>query len=94
MLSPRLVGWRAKAKKQSWEKFIGPETCGSLLGAFGKLRKANISFVMSVCLHAWNKSAPTAGIFVKIHISGLFFSEICLEDTSFVKIAKNNGYFT
>ena len=42
------------------------------LGAFAKLRKATISFVMSVrpsfCLYAWNNSAPTGRISVKFAI--------------------------
>jgi len=35
------------------------------VGAFAKLRKATISFVMSVGLCAWNSSAPTGRIFMK-----------------------------
>jgi hypothetical protein len=42
------------------------------LGAFEKLRKATISFVMSVRLSAWNKSAPTGRIFIKFDIWGFF----------------------
>jgi len=42
-----------------------------LLGTFAKLRKATISFVMSVRLSAWNKSAPTERIFVKFGIWGV-----------------------
>jgi hypothetical protein len=38
------------------------------LGAFTKLRKAIISFVMSVRLSAWNNSAPTEHIFIKFVI--------------------------
>ena len=38
------------------------------LGAFAKLRKAAISFVMSVRLSAWNNSAPTGRIFIKFDI--------------------------
>jgi len=42
------------------------------LGAFAKLRKATIIFVMSVCpsvrLSAWNNSAPTGRIFIKFYI--------------------------
>jgi len=41
----------------------------SFLGALAKLRKAIISFVMSVCLSicpsAWNNWAPTRRIFLK-----------------------------
>jgi len=55
----------------------------SFLGAFAKLRKATISFVMSVCLSvrpsvrppAWNSSAPTAWICMRFYI--LIFSKIC-----------------
>jgi hypothetical protein len=45
------------------------------LSAFSKVRKATISFVMSVrlsCTSAWNNSAPTGWIFMKIYI-WLFF---------------------
>jgi hypothetical protein len=37
-------------------------------GAFAKLRKATISFVMSIRLSAWNISAPTGRIFMKFDI--------------------------
>ena len=43
-----------------------------LLNVFTKLRKATISFTMSVCLSirpsAWNNSAPTKWIFIKFDI--------------------------
>ena len=45
--------------------------CGQnvqLLGAFAKLRKANNSFLMSICLSAWNKSATTGRIWMKFDI--------------------------
>jgi hypothetical protein len=38
------------------------------LGAFAKLRKATISFVMSVCPSAWNNWVPTERIFIKFDI--------------------------
>ena len=38
---------------------------GRLLGAFAKLWKATISFIMSVRLSAWNNWAPTGRIFMK-----------------------------
>jgi len=44
------------------------------LGAFAKLRRATVSFVMSV-LSAWNNSAPTGRIFVKFDVS-VFFETI------------------
>jgi hypothetical protein len=45
------------------------------LGLFGKLRKATISFVMSVRPSArphWNTSAPTGGIFMNFDIRVFF----------------------
>jgi hypothetical protein len=39
-----------------------------ILGAFAKLQIAAISFVMSVRLSAWNNSAPTGRIFMKLGI--------------------------
>jgi hypothetical protein len=39
-----------------------------LLSAFAKLREATISFVMSVCLAAWNDSTPTGRILIKFEI--------------------------
>jgi hypothetical protein len=66
---------------RSWEMV-------KLLGAFAKLRKATISFVMSVCppvyLSSWNNSVLIVQIFIKFHISD--FSKICRENSSFIKI--------
>ena len=39
-----------------------------LLGAFAKLRKATLSFVTFFCLSAWNSSASTRGILMKLDI--------------------------
>jgi hypothetical protein len=52
---------------------------------FVNLRKTSISFVMSVRLSAWNDSAVTGGILMKLGIWA-FFSNICWENSSFVKI--------
>jgi len=38
------------------------------LDAFAKLRKATVSFIMSVRLSAWNHSASTGSIFMKFYI--------------------------
>jgi hypothetical protein len=58
------------------------------LGAFTKLRKAIISFVMSICpsvCHStWNNSAPTKRIFVNFVF--LCFWKICRRNSSFFKI--------
>ena len=51
----------------------------NFLGAFAKLRKATVSFLMSVrpvdCLPTLNKSAPTRRIFMQFDI-GLFFENL------------------
>ena len=39
-----------------------------LFNEFANLRKTTISFVMSVCLSAWNNSAPTGRIVMKSDI--------------------------
>ena len=39
------------------------------LGACAKLRKATVSFVMSVRLSPWNNSTPTERIFMKFDMS-------------------------
>jgi hypothetical protein len=39
-----------------------------VLGAYAKLRKTTVSFVMSVCPSAWNSWAPTGRIFMKFDI--------------------------
>jgi hypothetical protein len=43
----------------------------TFLGAFAKLRKATISFVISVRLSAWNNSAPTGRIFKKCEFDNI-----------------------
>ena len=43
-----------------------------LLGAFAKLRKTDISFVMFVCSSAWKNSASTGCIFMKFYILVVF----------------------
>jgi hypothetical protein len=55
-----------------------------IIDAFAKLRKATISFLMSVRLSARNKSASTGRIFIKFDIE--YFSKICRENSSFVNI--------
>ena len=55
------------------------------LGAFVKLRKATISFVMFACPSAWN-SPPSGRILIKLHIFGFFSPKICRENSSFTEI--------
>jgi hypothetical protein len=60
----------------------------NFLGAFTKLQKGAISFVMtvsqSVHLYAWNNSAPTQRIYMKIDIE--YFSNICRDNLIFIRI--------
>jgi hypothetical protein len=70
--------------------------CGQnveFLGAFENLRKATISFVMSVRLSAWNNSAPTGRIFMKFHIVSINRKYVEKIQDSF-KFDKTSGYFT
>ena len=74
-------------KDQSWlqgQKYI--------LGALAKLRKATISFVMSVCLSvrlsAWYNSAVTGRIFTKFDRWVFFGKKNCHENSNFIKIEK------
>jgi len=46
--------------------------CETFLGAFAKLWKETVSFVMSVCPSAWNNSASTERIFMKYDIRVFF----------------------
>ena len=62
----------------------------SFLGAFAKLRKATISFVMSGRPSAWNKSAPTGRIFMKFDI-WVFFRKSVERIQFSLKSDKNNG---
>jgi len=55
-----------------------------VLGHFAKLRKATISFVISVCLSAWNNSTPAGQIFLKFDIK--YFLKICRENSNLIKI--------
>jgi hypothetical protein len=58
----------------------------SVFRRFLKLRKATISFVMSVRQSAWNNAAATGRIFVKFDIWVFFEKKICRENSSSVKI--------
>ena len=79
-----------KCKKSFWN---ASSLCvsGKSLGAFGKLRKATISFVMSVCPSAWSNSASDSTRTDCHKISSqyiFFFSKICREYSSFDKIGQ------
>ena len=72
----------------------------TLFGAFAKLWKATISFVMSAHpsvrpsarLPTWNNSAPTGRILMKFD-SWVVFEKLS-QNSSFIKSDKNNGHFT
>jgi len=67
----------------------------SSLSVFAKLRKATVTFIMSVCLSVrlsfalqWTNSAPTGRIFMKFCL--IFFSKIFRENSSLIKFHCNN----
>jgi hypothetical protein len=68
-----------------------PQVRISFLGEFRKLRKATISFVMSICPSAWNNSAPTGRIFMKLDIWVFFFENLSTKIHVSLKSDKNNG---
>jgi hypothetical protein len=53
------------------------------LGAFAKLRKATVSFVMSVCPSAWHISVPTGGFSWNLVFQ--YFLKIFEENLSLIK---------
>jgi hypothetical protein len=69
----------------------------SLLGAFAELRKAAISFVMSVRLyvrlHGTAEKIPIGRIFMKFHMWVFFLKNVEMVQVS-LKSDKNNRYFT
>jgi hypothetical protein len=63
------------------------------LGAFAKLRKATIRFVMSVRLSTRSNSALTGRIFITVYISE-FFENLSRKIQVLSKSDKNNGFLT
>ena len=61
------------------------------LRAYAKLRKATVSFVMSVCPSEWKNSALTGRIFVKFE-SLVFFENLSRKLVSLK--SDKNGYYT
>jgi len=55
-----------------------------LLGAFAKLLKATVSFIMPDGPSAWNNSAPTGRIFMKFYMR-VFFENLSRK-SSFIKV--------
>jgi hypothetical protein len=59
--------------KVSWDSITCFEIWSGAFGRFSQnLRKATVSFVLSVCPSAWNKSVPTGRICMKLDIWILF----------------------
>jgi hypothetical protein len=90
-----------KKKSQEWHFFWGRQVYFYLgwknilsLGAFTKLRKATVSFVVSVRLSSWNNSALTGRILMKFHSYCDFFENLSTWFQVLWKSNKNNGYFT
>jgi len=65
------------------------------LGSFAKLQKAIFlaSSCLSVCPSAWNNSAPTERIFIKVDILGFFRKSVKKIQDS-LKWDNNKGQFT
>ena len=61
---------------------LGSKITLRCLGAFAKLRKATISFIVSLRLSRWDKSAPTGRILTKFH---MYCSKISPENSGFMK---------
>jgi len=87
--------WKADLHKS--QESNASKCPSSFLGAFTEFRKATMSFVMSVCPSvspsAWNNSAPTGRIFVKVDI-WIFFPKSVEKVQGSLQSNKNNGYFT
>ena len=64
----------------------------SLLGVLEKLLKATVNFVISVPLSAWNNSASTIRVFMKLDV-WVIFLKIVEKIRSSLNFHKNNGYF-
>ena len=62
------LGWYWKSNSGRWYCSILATFFYNLLSALERLRKATISFVMSVRLFAWNNSAATGWILMKFEI--------------------------
>jgi hypothetical protein len=81
----------------SSKKVIDLAAVKRFLGEFSKLRKALISFVMSVrlsvCPSAWNNSVPTGRIFIKFGVLSIFRKSV-EKIQVLLKHDKNDGHST
>jgi hypothetical protein len=96
VFSSKLCPWNGITGRSRWEWIQAVEKAKKLTcfpDAFPKLRKATISFVISVCpvvcLSVWNNSAPIGRILMKLDIWVLVEKFQVL-----LKSDKNDGYFT
>ena len=74
-----------------WRRWRGRNDGRWRCGAFFKLRKATISYVMSVCPSPWNTSAPTDEFSCNLIFA--FFGQSVEKIQISLKSDKNNGYF-
>ena len=65
----------------------------SVLGVFAKLRKATVSFIMSVRPSAWNNSAPTGQILIQFYVWAFFFKNASREFKFNKNPSKTTGTF-
>ena len=96
----RGISWLAEKLLAYQEGLFSVElvfSCHTFLGAFAKLWKATISFVLSVCLSvypsAWNNSAPAGRIVMKCNHLSIFQKPLEKMQVS-LKCDGNNVYFT
>ena len=65
------------------------------LGAFAILRKATVGHVMCVCPSAWNNSAPSGRILMKLDTYAFYFFQKSVDNIQVLFTSdKNNLYFT
>jgi hypothetical protein len=79
------------------DKIHHPKNEAAFVGAFAKLRKATISFVisfrLSACPSAWNNLASTGRILIKLYIHA-FLRKSVEKIQVLLKSKKNSGYVT
>ena len=76
--------WNSGRVSHKYGSRHGNRVEGQVLGAFAKLRRATTTSVMSVRPSAWNSSAPTGRILMKLDIWAFF--ENVWKNSSFIKI--------
>jgi hypothetical protein len=96
-LTPRKDTWYALSRRLGGPKGrslrVRKVSPHRVFSALAKLWKVTISFVMSVCLSAWNNSVPSGRILKKLDIWAFFGKSLEKIQVS-LKSDQNNGYFT